>query len=329
LSDPTPRLGLTKPVGGDVVSALRTSIAGNADKLDTALGRVLGGLQEGVIDAGSYMVTQASGGASTTVDVASHVGTGAYVQDDSVGGQALYYVAPTVAKTPVTIAAAHLTLPRVDAVVVSLAGVVSIVAGTATAGATLNNARDGSHGGAGVPANALHLADLLVAPASTAIDNTMIRDRRKWARGAYAVASGYGGGLPPYGGVTSSATLSEIAAALALRVECSGAPIKARLIASWGAFAADKTILFDLFVDGAATQGSGGYRDTSAAADSNYVALEWDITPPAGSHVFTPAFASPDGTTTVAVPEFTSQVVTFTVEETVRQQTANNAVTSG
>lgn len=40
MSDTTPLLGLTKPVGGDSVSALRTAIGANADILDTRLGFV-------------------------------------------------------------------------------------------------------------------------------------------------------------------------------------------------------------------------------------------------------------------------------------------------
>jgi hypothetical protein len=90
----------------------------------------------------------------------------------------LYPVPPHSAVINETITAAHASLPRVDAVILELQdnthdasggnlARTRVVAGTATAGATLDNARDGSHGGATIPSNALHLADILVGAGVT------------------------------------------------------------------------------------------------------------------------------------------------------------------
>lgn len=310
----TSPLGLRYPPSTGVTPNVPRDLQALAEDVQQALGSTTIGMQEGVTDAGAFEVTQASGGASMVLDVASNVGAGAYVADDglSPARQALFYVGPTASKSTVTASAAHATLPRVDAIVLSLAGVVSLVAGTATAGATLDNARDGSHGGAAIPSDALHLADVLVPATDTTLANSQIRDRRKWARGAYQR-------LTEPGHSTTSSTLVEINNTQ-VRIECSGAPVR---VAAAFAFSitVDKFVTFNLLVDGASqtakiTQGRG--------ATGNFLQALWTVTPAAGSHVFSLAQASNDNTTLLA-----TDVSEFVVEEIIRQNTANNTTTSG
>lgn len=285
-----------------------------------ALARVTGSLQEGVLDAGSYEVTQASGGASTSVDVASNVGAGGYVQNDSATGQALGYLAPTGAKTTVTITAADATLPRVDAVVVSLAGVVSIVAGTAVSGATLDNCRDGSHGGAAIPSSSLHLADLLVPATDTTISNSQIRDRRKWARGANFSVERTGGN---YTTTSTSAVLID-GTNLNPRFECSGRPIRATISGIGSATAGD--VAAQLFVDGALIGAQSDVFLLSDDSNTFYASYTW--TPSAGSHKIGWAWRiTSAGTATLFAG--TGLPLVMTVEEIVRQNAANNTTTSG
>lgn len=315
--------GLRVLPGGNLISDIDAGFSALGDDSDAMFGAAAGAAaQEGVIDAGSFEVTQASGGAGMTLDVASNVGSGAYVQDDSTARRAIYYVAPTGAKSTVTVTTAHATNPRVDSVYMTVAGVVTYIAGTATAGATLDNARDGSHGGPTIPASALHLADLLVPATDTTISNNQIRDRRKWARGAYAVIISTGTFS------TTSTTMTTISSSLTLRVECSGNPLRVTLDTTWGSGANDARAQFDVVQDGSAINRSKTSTNRITAGATHFHS-EWEITPVAGSHTFTPGFLMVTGATNVTVPAIGGEEVMFRVEEIVRQSTKNNATTSG
>src|SRR5262245_29620322 len=86
---------------------------------DSAIRAMSAGLQEGVIDAGSFAVTQKSGGANMSVDVAQNIGSGAYVQVDTITGLALAYLPPAGALVNVAIGANASGNPRIDRVVVN------------------------------------------------------------------------------------------------------------------------------------------------------------------------------------------------------------------
>jgi hypothetical protein len=143
------------------------------------------GFVEGVIGTGDFAVTQRGTGANMSVDVA--VGSG-WIKVDTGTRNGLSH-AWSDAIENVAVAAAHATLPRIDRVVVQYndsaipAGTggdvptVRVVTGTATSGATLDN----ETGAASVPADSLHLADVLVAANASSILTAAVRDRRPWA----------------------------------------------------------------------------------------------------------------------------------------------------
>jgi hypothetical protein len=294
------------------------------------------GLQEGAYAAQSFEVTQRGAGANMSVDIAASTheqGIAAYVQGDSISGQGLYMVHPHSAVINEAIGTAHATLPRVDRVILEVldnqhdSGGASlartrVVAGTATAGATLDNL----NGAAAVPNSALLLADVLIAATDTSIGNAEIRDRRKWARGAYSrITRNTGGPLS-----TASSTQAEMDATnIKPRVECTGVSIRVTLECDVQlSVGSDKAIGFDLFVDGVAQSlQRRAVLPTATLSGRGFVA--WDLTPAAGSHRIAPGFASVDGVTTMQVLTSATEPLVFTVEEVLRPVYANNTLTSG
>lgn len=136
------------------------------------------------------------------------------------------------------------------------------------------------------------------------------RDRRPWARGASVIQQ------DTVGRTTASTTLVPISSALAARVECTGVPVCLTLHASYmsNTAIANQEVIF--VIDGSSIDA----RYTSTIPTGNYVASAHfqDIyTPAAGSHLWQPYFLVSAGTTTLA------QNIYFTVEEMVRQNTAN------
>lgn len=188
-------------------------------------------LQEGVVDAGDYDVTQRAAGANMSVDVA--VGD-AFIQIDSGARNGLAF-SYSDALENLAVSASHATLPRIDTVVLQYndtsipAGVggdvptIRVLAGTPTSGATLDN----RNGAVALPADALLLADVLVPAASVTVTNANIRDRRKWARGLFArkyapTGSNYS--------TTSGTWVAIDTTNLQIRCELSGAPIEVEVV---------------------------------------------------------------------------------------------------
>lgn len=146
-----------------------------------------GGIQEGVVNAGDYLVTQRGAGANMSVDVAAGQ---AWIQGDDVAYQGLYHMTND-ATINAAVSAAHATLPRLDQIVariydstvtgVSDTPTIEVIAGTATSGATLDNRT----GAASLPNGAMRIADVLVPAAAGSIVTANIRDRRPWARGFF------------------------------------------------------------------------------------------------------------------------------------------------
>jgi hypothetical protein len=286
------------------------------------------GLQEGVIDAGSYEVTQRAAGANLmSVDIAASTGGGAVVQGDSVTAQGLYYVGPHSAVINEAISTAHATLPRIDQVILEIqdtthdssganAARVRVVTGTATAAATLDN----RNGAAALPSNAIRLADVLVAATDTAISNSEIRDRRPWARGA---------NVNMVGNVAGDITAAGAIAQFTKRVECSGAP----MLIMFGGIVSNNTAgaftSLEVNVDSVdIPTGAVGRIVSSNANEVGSVSVVVGYTPAAGSHVFTLNLGVSAGTGTLK-NSATDLVPSFSITEWPRQNTANNATTSG
>jgi hypothetical protein len=279
------------------------------------------GLQEGAISAGSYEVTQRAAGANLTVDVAASTGDGALVQGDSVTGQGLYRVAPHTAAINVDIAAANATNPRVDIVILEVkddahdvgglnVARVRVISGTATSGATLENRT----GAAALPSSAMLLADVLVPATDTTISNSQIRDRRSWARGGFARLTYTAGAL-----TTTSATYATVHATLQGRIECTGVPVRMTI--------GSLRPMMDAAVIDSATDPFINTFHVGAVVDLDILSVEHTFTPTAGSHTFEWYWATNAATLTMNADAASPIVVT--IEELVRQNTVNNATTSG
>lgn len=166
---------------------------------------------EGVNHHDAWRVMARQAGVNMSVDVGK-TGVGlmeAWVRGDTRGGQGLYRVdnidrtAPSASTyTPqinVSVTSNAASNPRIDIVVLEVVDLehigggtataqVRVIAGTATAGATLDN----RVGAPSLPASSLLLADLLVpALEATSVDAAEIRDRRHWVAGSFpAVVAG-------------------------------------------------------------------------------------------------------------------------------------------
>lgn len=214
---------------------------------------------------------------------------------------------------------------RIDQVVVDSAGVVTRLAGTSDlAGNTLAANPQTGGGRATVPAGSKLLHDIQVTSAGVQAANR--RDRRPWARGAFRriLRNANAGGGQDY--VPGSALAAIDATNLTVRIECSGAPVRLSFQGRAGVPNAT-TIVMAAYIDGTPVDGAGSVGEGIAgfgnsgngAADFN---LSWDqvTIPPAGSHIFAPAWRSSGGGLLYArnvIP------VNFTIEELVRQDADN------
>lgn len=289
-------------------------------------------IQEGVVANTDYptplKVTQRGAGANMSVDVASGPG---WVKGDASARSGLYHV-HNQGVVNVPVAANASGSPRIDQIVlhiydtVDIAGsgtdtpALEIVQGTATGGATLDN----RSGAAALPANAIRLADVLVANGAASILDASIRDRRPWAHGAYFVSNQIAGA--DYS--ISSTTFAELDATnLKKRIECSGRPLKVRFAADqYLGSAANQAGIFRPTVDGASAVGqTEGYTTSGGSAASGYGAIsaEWTIVPSAGSHLIAiQAKTNIAGTTTVQ--RGTDYGVYFEIEELPKVSATND-----
>lgn len=140
-----------------------------------------GRLVEGVAGSTHLAVAQRAAGANMSVDVAAGQ---AWVEVDTGTRNGLVHVTSD-AVTNVTVTASNGTNPRIDQVVLQYndtsiptgsgnAPTLAVLAGTATAGATLANRT----GAAALGNDRLLLADLLIPAASTSVITANIADRR-------------------------------------------------------------------------------------------------------------------------------------------------------
>jgi hypothetical protein len=328
--------GLRALLGGNLVSDIDTGFLSLAQDVAATLGHAM---QEGVKDAGSFEVTQASGGASLTLDIASNVGTGAFVQNDGVTSLPLVYLPPTGSKSTVTVSAAHATLPRVDSVYVTLAGRGDIHRGHGDV------RRDVGQRARRVARRADDPRELpsprRPARARDGHDDLEQPDprRRRWARGAYRkiTRNADAGAGDDY--TISTATLALLDGTnLNPRIECSGVPVRVTMIAALNPGAGADTGGFSPQVDSVGVDGmpsisaiaSGvtGIMFNLAGSTIVPVCLSWTFTPTAGSHLIGPSLFAISGSYDVLASVDTP--MQWVVEEIVRQDRANDGgVTSG
>lgn len=304
-----------------------------------------GALQEGVygtsttvtaggvsgVAAADFMVTQRGSGADLSVDINMPGGGMAFVQGDTIAGQGLYGVPVASANINEAIAAADLSKPRIDSVILEVQDNVldasggnlartRVLTGTPTASATLSTRA----GAPTLPGSALLLADVLVPISATTIPNSNIRDRRKWARGYYCSQ------LKQNGAVTNASTSSAAdidSTLLNQRFEASGVPVEVELHALGSNSTAGSGVVTFLNTDGSASAAALGSGTSTAANQITSLSFEIVTGLSAGSHVVKPQFLAIASAT--ATIDSDSHGVWFTVREVVRINTPNNVVTTG
>jgi hypothetical protein len=291
-------------------------------------------IQSGVYGAGDFMVTQRGAGANMTVDVA--LGS-AWVLGTTSSRQGAYHVYNDAAITGTAINANASGNPRIDQVVLHVydsidggagtdVAAIEVIQGTATVGATLYNRT----GAAALPANCLLLADVLVANGAASIANSAIRDRRPWARGAYARVLRSGGA--DY--TTSSTSVVALDSTnLNPRVEFSGVPARLTFRFRWGNASAGgiRNVMFP-FIDGAVPSELTNsewlaWAPPSAGFFQSFV-MVYDFVPTPGSHQVGIGWNVSSASTATLVAA-TAGYPLLTVEEIVRANTANNTTTTG
>jgi hypothetical protein len=290
------------------------------------------GGQEGVFDSTGWKVSENSGGANMTVQVAANVGL-ARVNGESVSHQGPYIVSPHSAVITLDVATAHSTNPRIDMVILHVRdnthdalgsndARVRILSGTATSGATLDNL----NGQASLPSNAIRLADVLVPGADTTISNAQIRDRRQWARGAFVKivrdTANYD--------TTSTTMVNMDATNVYPRVECSGAPLLVHLTASGTNLTAGEVVNIQPYIDGAGADSMASstgpiYMTASAANHGVNLSMHWYTTVTAGSHRIGIGFRRP-GLGTARIFATTGIPLQFVVREEPTSYTDNGTV---
>lgn len=296
-------------------------------ELSNPLHEMLGyGLQEGVVDGGHYRVTPGSG---LNLNVAAGV---ALIRDDT-GQVAVGQLMPaTYAGATVTIGTAHGANPRIDQIIATLTSydgvAVSVLAGTATAGATLDNRT----GAASLPNDAIRLADVLVPATFTGpfVQNTHLRDRRPWARGFYNRLVKNGAGTDY--STTSSAFTVVDAVNLAIRFELAQEhAVKIGFLGSVAHSVLSGMPTFGFRIDGDYPT-FGSNLDASnysfighTQVAGNYILgqLENTLSLAAGSHLMELAFARETAGTAFLGGQIGHRII-LTVEEIATQNAANS-----
>lgn len=294
-------------------------------------------VQEGVVDSGDLKIVQrAAGGAAMFVDAPAGR---CFVQADTGTRNGLYHVVNDGTVTT-AIPASNATLPRVDQFVIEVRdtsdlgsaaddAIFRVIAGAPTSGATLDNAYT-TGGAAALPANCIRLADVLVPAASTSVTNANIRDRRKWARGAYTkiIRTSNAGGTNDYALVPGAGVAGIIDATnLAPRIELSGVPARVSLRGR-GTPGSDGSV-------GVQYRDNGNPIDALAVGRAHHISFStggnynaglsgsWDFVPTPGTRLLAPYVISPI-TTTITVEARADSPLIFIIEEILRSN-ANNS----
>lgn len=159
-----------------------------------------------------------------------------------------------------------------------------VLKGAEVGGTTLDNGyTNGS--AAALPANTLRLADRLAPAGTNTLVATDLRDRRKWARGARALAQTATGAHS-----LTATTLAQVDAALPQRVECSGAPVVIEFTSPIVQVAAATAITWRFVptVDGTDVMGAPDNWQGQSNNNGIYApeVMRFVTTPAAGSRLF-------------------------------------------
>jgi hypothetical protein len=282
-----------------------------------------GAIQAGVWADTDFKVVQRAAGANMSVDVGAGYGL---VNANDPGNLGLYHV-QNDATMNVVVTTANATNPRLDQVYVLVNDTTHggdgsdtpqllVSAGTATAGATLDNRT----GAATLPNGSLRIADVLVPAASSSVVTANIRDRRPWARGAYSTRVGTG--IGNYSTSSNTPVVVDSNSFLS-RVECSGAPMEFHMDGNIQAATAAISLTGYLYQDGVMIMQQSIYVPTISV--SHAWSMRVSVTPAAGSHVFDWYYASSSaGQTVYYYNDAATRKPRMFIREDVRPNALNN-----
>lgn len=294
------------------------------------------GLQAGVLGAGDFKVTA---GAGLSVDVAAGV---CFVLGSATPDQGLYRCRTDEAINSDDFELGGIppngsTNPRLDQVVARAYDAahdggtlrkwrLEYLEGTATSGATLDNRT----GHANLQPSTLLLADVLTPGSNPAtIPGANIRDRRPWARGAFARIARSANAAAGNDYSTTSGSFTDVDSTnLSPRVECSGAPLRLTFSGQCS-YDTGRQGLLAITMDGGTYPSNGGAARAVVTPTGSQTAfhIEQSVIVSAGSHRFTPRFATDaiDGTPFNLLARVGPPIVSliFTVEEILRSSAAN------
>jgi hypothetical protein len=286
----------------------------------------LGFIQPGVIDFSHLFPSDVAGGSQI------NLGT-IFLRQDTNASEPV----PTAphflpATTTLGHAANGTGNPRIDSVVAAYnyggPPLLSVIQGTATAGATLDNRNGapGGSGGPGVPVGSRIIKDALIAAGAAANTISASRDRRPWARGFLGKRNAISADQTALG-----ATSPAVIASVAQRFECSGYPVRMSLHGNWVNAAGNHLSIWP-FLDGAllsefTTSGVGmQQRAILSGSAQRLFGCEWTFTPSIGSHLFGWAYSVNSGTVTIQATS--NNPLQSVVEESAKWQSTANQGTS-
>lgn len=291
-----------------------------------------GAIQPGVWRSSDYKVVQRGAGANMSVDV----GLGDAIIFGNNPGNGGFYHITNDATVNVAVGPSHASLPRIDQIVLTIndtthggdatdAPALEVLAGTATAGATLDNRT----GAAALGDNQLRLADVLVPAASTTVVTANIRDRRPWARGAYRRITrnaNAAAGNDYSTTVQGTASFADIDATnLAPRLELSGVSIRVVLRAGGHTTPGAAYVYTRLMDNGVALANHHTWRSGASSDDiPGHAHFIEEFEPSAGSHQLKPQFATSASANTAVLRAQATRALVFTIEEITRDNAENS-----
>ncbi len=263
-------------------------------------------VQAGVLGTGQGKVTR-----NSSSEMAVAAGSGWVPNASGVLTRATW-TASTVTAIPVA------TATRLDQVVVDSAGVVSRLAGTDSAGVTLDNRT-----GAAALGNNVRLADLLVTTTGIAV-TTGLRDRRPKALGAFfrMTRTANAQGTDDYTIAVAANVSTQIDAVNCNpRMECSGRLMRCSIHGR--GWSSSPTALFAPFVDGARQVAEEPLGAFATASDGLPLYISHDIVVTAGSHTLGWGFRfSASGTLNLRARPTVPLIISF--QEIMRDSESND-----